>query len=60
MSRLDRTIDDVSYILDCLRNLRDIYRTNDCDTCSIRKSCKYVPKLGERVRSNCPLYEEGE
>jgi len=59
MSRLDRTIDDVDYILDCLRELRNIYRTNECHTCSIKKSCKYAPKPGEQARYNCPLYEEG-
>ena len=58
MSRLDETIADVAYILDCLRALRNIYDTGDCNECGIKKTCKYIPKPGKMVRYNCPFYEK--
>lgn len=30
----------------------------DCHDCGITESCKYLPKLGELVRINCPLWRE--
>lgn len=57
MSRLDEAIDEMIYITDCLRALRDIWETGrDCNTCDISRECKYVPYLGQQTRYNCPLW----
>lgn len=58
MSRLDDSIADVAYILDCLIVLKQIQESGDCNDCKIQKTCKYVPKPGQQVRYNCPFYEE--
>ena len=60
MSRLDDTIADVAYILDCLRVYRSIVESGDCNHCKIMKDCEYKPGCGQQVRYNCPFYEEGE
>ena len=57
LSRLDDTIGIVAYILDALMAYRRIVQTGDCNSCSESKNCKYVPKLGEQVRYNCPFYK---
>lgn len=56
MSRLDDTIADVAYLLDCLRALRNIYTTGDCNECIKKMECLYVPKAGQIVRYNCPFF----
>ena len=55
--KLDDTIMDVAYVLDCLRALRRIYDTGDCNSCC-NKNCKYRPEWGTMVRYNCPFYVE--
>ena len=30
-----------------------------CNDCAKQRTCEYVPKWGETVRINCPLYKEG-
>lgn len=30
----------------------------DCNTCGKVKACEYLPKPGESVRINCPLWEQ--
>ena len=57
MSRLDDAIADVAYILDCLRVYRGIVESGDCNRCTIKRDCAYVPKPGEQVRYNCPFYQ---
>ena len=54
--KLDKTISDVSYILDCLMLLRQIHQTGDCNVCKNR-NCGYMPKPGQMVRYNCPFYK---
>lgn len=56
MARLDQLITNQAYILDCLRGLRDIYNTGDCNICK-NKDCGYMPKAGQMVRYNCPFYK---
>ena len=58
MDKLNNAIANTAYILDCLRNLRSIYETGDCNNCEIKATCYIKPKLGEMVRYNCPHYEE--
>lgn len=38
----------------------DITNSHDCNDCSKTKICRYVPKWGELVRINCPLWGEVE
>lgn len=57
MDKLNNAIANTAYILDCLRNLRSIYETGDCNDCGT-KSCIYKPKPGQMVRYNCPFYEK--
>jgi len=57
MLRLDQEIARQAYILDCLRALRSIYETGDCNICASKKDCEYVPKPGQMVRYNCPFYK---
>ena len=59
MSRLDETIANVAYILDTLIAYRNIAESGNCNECGAKNTCKYVPKLGEQVRYNCPFYESG-
>ena len=56
-TRLDKTIEDIAYILDSLCVLRNIYETNNCNECG-KKDCEYRPDWGKMVRYNCPFYEE--
>ena len=56
MNKLDNAIANTAYILDCLRNLRSIYETGDCNNCGIKVICDFKPKPGQMVRYNCPFY----
>ena len=59
MDKLNDAIADAAYILDCLRALRRIYETGDCNNCGISRICKVKPGAGQMVRYNCPFYEKG-
>ena len=54
--RLNKTISDITYILDSLILLKQIQNTGDCNVCK-NKECKYKPKVGQMVRYNCPFYK---
>ena len=56
MERMDRVIADLAYLLDCMRNLKSIYESGDCNVC-YNKECEWKPKCGEQVRYNCPHYK---
>ena len=56
MDKLSEAIANTAYILDCLRNLRSIYETGDCNNCGIKAMCKVKPIPGQMVRYNCPFY----
>ena len=56
MNRLDKTISDVTFILDNLILLRQIQQTEDCNICKNR-DCGYMPKAGQMVRYNCPFFK---
>lgn len=56
MDRMDKIIGDVAYVLDSLRNLRNIYQTGNCNTCD-NKECQHKPKVGQMVRYNCYDYK---
>lgn len=60
MSRIDDVIEDVGYILDCLKTLRDIQSSGFCNVCASKNNCPYEPKLGQLARFNCPHYVEKE
>ena len=57
MDRLDDTISQVAYILDCLKALREIQESGSCNDCKCTTECQFVPKMGGLVRFNCPFYE---
>ena len=56
MARLDQEIARQAFTLDCLKMLRDILNTGDCNICQ-NKECEIRPSPGQMVRYNCPLYE---
>lgn len=56
-TKLDKAIEEVAYILDCLTAYRTITEKGCCNDCKFRRGCKSCPKPGEVVRYNCPLYE---
>ena len=60
MEKLDKTIADVGYILDCLIALRNIIGSGCCNDCKAAKDCAYIPEWGMQVRYNCPFYERAE
>ena len=60
MSRLNDAISDVAYILDTLITYRNITASGNCNNCAEMNRCKYVPKLSEQVRYNCPFYKGKE
>ena len=60
MGKIDDAIADQAYILDCLTALRNIYKTGNCNECSQKKICKYIPNPGEQVRFNCPFFKRKE
>ena len=59
MIKMDRTIADVSFILDCLILLRDILDQGSCNDCC-NKNCTCKPNPGDHVRYNCPYFEGEE
>lgn len=58
MDRLDEVICDLNYILETLRLYRDITKSGDCNVCSKKLNCEYVPEPGQLVRYNCPFFEK--
>jgi hypothetical protein len=34
----------------------DVVNLPNCNVCGVKNECKYAPKLGQKVRFNCPLY----
>ena len=54
--RLDTLIDDVRYVLNCLIELRNIQKLNNCNICARHHKCEWAPEWGEEVRFNCPHY----
>ncbi len=59
MSRLDKAIADVAYVLDCMMAYRQIARTGNCNDCGYKK-CTLKPEPGQLVRYNCPFYTKKE
>lgn len=59
MTKLDKAISDVSYILDVLMAYRQISETGrECNTCSKKSKCCYEPMPGQLIRYNCALYQQ--
>jgi hypothetical protein len=56
MGKLDDAIANTAYVLDCLRCLRNILETGDCNNCRSSSTCNVRPKPGQMVRYNCPFY----
>ena len=58
MIGLDDAIAVASYIFSCLIDYRNIIQTGNCNCCKKKRTCEYVPRLGQIVRYNCPFYEQ--
>ena len=59
MDRLDEVIAEVAYVLDTLMAYRNIQIAGKtCNECGVKNICELVPKPGELVRMNCPLWVE--
>lgn len=43
-------------LVEWLKLLKEILDSGDCNECGIRKVCNILPKLGELVRYNCPMF----
>lgn len=54
-------IDEVIYYLaDAITKAREfeaMMALPNCNTCYVKRECKYTPKPGDRVRINCALWE---
>ena len=57
--KLSNMIDDLRCLANYLESYESLIDLPNCNDCGILKHCKYAPKLGERVRINCPLWEKG-
>lgn len=55
--KLSNIINDLRYLANCLESYESLLDLPNCNNCGILKTCKYAPKLGERVRINCPLWQ---
>ena len=51
--RLDKMIDDLTYLRDALIAYRNVEKSGSCNNCW-NKNCQWKPKWGEQVRFNCP------
>lgn len=57
---LDELIYQKEYELDCLKALRDIFDSGDCNTCANKSSCEFRPEYGKLARYNCYNYKKRE
>lgn len=48
----------LQYAADCILYFQDVSSYNNCHNCGGQKEpfCSYLPKWGELVRINCPLW----
>lgn len=44
-------------LIDALNYMDQICNLHDCNDCGIKNECQYLPKLGDAVRINCPLWK---
>lgn len=57
----DMSIDDLLYKLNIYKEYYDrITALHDCNDCGAKRTCRYVPRIGEATRINCPLWEEAK
>ena len=45
------------YVMGCMIFTERVSNMPNCNTCGKKISCEYVPRLGDDVRFNCPLWE---
>ena len=55
--KLSNIINDLRCLANYLESYESLIDLPNCNDCGILKTCKYAPKLGERVRINCPLWQ---
>lgn len=56
--RLDRAIEEVGYILDCLKAYRNIVNSGCCNQCDNLENCPHRPEWGAQTRYNCPFFKK--
>ena len=39
-----------------LKLLKEIQESGDCNICKVKRYCRYVPEIGDKVRYNCPFF----
>lgn len=59
-SHIDEMIYDLAEALNKAAEFDHIMALPNCNGCRKQKECEHVPKWGERVRINCPLWEGKE
>ena len=57
MTRLEKMISDIGYLLDCLKSLDEIYESGSCNDCN-NNQCLYRPDLSYQVRYNCLFHNK--
>lgn len=45
------------HMADALQLADRVSKQNNCNNCGKKGTCEHVPKWGEPVRINCPLWE---
>ena len=55
--KLSNIINDLRCLANYLESYESLINLPNCNNCGIVKQCKYIPKCGERVRINCPLWQ---
>lgn len=46
------------YVADCMLAVDEMQSQHNCNDCGLKRECAYVPKLGQPVRWNCPLWQK--
>ena len=59
MDRIEQITSCLYYIIDGLKNLRQIEASGSCNDCK-NQDCGYKPEIGKLARYNCPFYKRGE
>lgn len=55
MSRLDQVIADITYVRSCLKLLKTIQESGDCNICKKKRACEYAPKWGGASKIQLPV-----
>lgn len=48
------------YAAECIEYYERVSSLGDCNDCGRQEQCEYLPKWGEEVRINCPLWAQSQ